>query len=183
VAALAQEMLVLLQTSLTSVVDLRLEIAAGLPLVELDATQFRQVLMNLVINASEAISGTGSILVSIATCSFDSATIRAELLQDDLAPGEYLMLRVADTGVGMDEATRKRIFDPFFTTKFTGRGLGLAAVLGIVRGHHGAVQVASRPGFGTTFTVYFPVQQPLDDGKLRSAGLAPTEQDLLQPRS
>jgi CheY-like chemotaxis protein len=78
---------------------------------------------------------------------------------DQLVTGTYVFLEVHDTGHGMDETTKQKIFDPFFTTKFTGRGLGLAAVLGIVRGHRGAVKVYSNPGKGTTFKVYFPASQ------------------------
>ena len=183
VGLLAQEMLVLLQTSVTGVIELRLDIAPNLPRIELDATQLRQVLMNLVLNGAEAITGAGTVVVGIATRMLDRSAIAHELLQEDLVPGEYLVLRVSDTGSGMDDATRIRIFDPFFTTKFTGRGLGLAAVLGIVRGHHGAIQVKSTLGIGTMFTVYLPVEQPLNTDRLRSTGLSPTERELLKPHA
>jgi CheY-like chemotaxis protein len=114
--------------------------------------------INLITNAAEAI-GT-----QVGTITLESRVSRTagrepiEGLQGDpLAPGDYVRLTVSDTGAGMDSATLRRIFEPFFTTKFTGRGLGLAAVLGIVRGHHGALSVISAPGQGTVFSVYLPV--------------------------
>jgi CheY-like chemotaxis protein len=125
-----------------------------------DATQLRQVLMNLVINASDAI-GPSEGTVRIRTWSAPgSAELfeRAVVAPEEYA-GRYVVLEVADTGAGMDEATLARIFDPFFTTKFTGRGLGLAAVLGIVRGHRGAISVASEPGRGTRFRVMIPAAE------------------------
>jgi two-component system cell cycle sensor histidine kinase/response regulator CckA len=125
----------------------------SLPPVEGDVTQLRQVLMNLVINASEAIGergGTVTISTGCAECAAD------ELVDTGLSPGSYVSLEVADTGCGMSEEVRKRIFEPFFSTKFTGRGLGLAAVVGIVRGHHGAITVSSREGEDSTFRVLLP---------------------------
>jgi two-component system, cell cycle sensor histidine kinase and response regulator CckA len=126
--------------------------------VEGDETQLQQVVMNLVINGSEAI-GTDDGTVTISTV---ERTMTAESLADyrfgsEHPPGRYIQLTVADTGCGMEASTRERIFDPFFTTKFTGRGLGLAAVLGIVRTHRGALRVDSLPGRGTTFTLLLPV--------------------------
>ena len=92
---------------------------------------------------------------------------------DDIAPGHYILLEVHDTGQGMDQATLSRIFDPFFTTKFTGRGLGLAAVLGIVRGHKGAIKVYSHPGQGTTFKVFFPLAR--EKGSVAAPPAVPTD--------
>ena len=123
-----------------------------------DATQLRQVIMNLVINASDAIGDeTGTIAIRTSVVDMDRAAITASGLSQDLRPGPYVMLEVADSGCGMDQNTLGRVFDPFFTTKFTGRGLGLAAVLGIVRGHKGAIRVNSEPGKGSEFRLYLPL--------------------------
>ena len=114
--------------------------------------------MNLVINGAEAIGeGGGTVTISTRLREIDRDYVRDNLAGDNIPPGSYLVLEVHDNGIGMDAATQARIFDPFFTTKFTGRGLGLAAVLGIVRGHKGALTVYSEPGTGTTFKVFLPV--------------------------
>ncbi|MEX2263142.1 MAG: PAS domain S-box protein [Bryobacteraceae bacterium] len=151
------EITALLGASLPKNVQLGLDLASDLPLVEADAGQVQQLVMNLVINGAEAIGPEGG-MVEIAT--------REEQIEDGGLPafpggetlraGRYVVLDVHDSGHGMDEATQAKIFDPFFTTKFTGRGLGLAAVLGIVRGHKGAIRVSSSPGSGSTFRVLFP---------------------------
>jgi CheY-like chemotaxis protein len=113
--------------------------------------------MNLVINAAEAIGDQqGTVLVTTGRQVLDLAYVQSLFAAEGLAPGEYVFIEVHDTGHGMDEQTKEKIFDPFFTTKFTGRGLGLAAVLGIVRSHRGAIKVYSSPGRGTTFKVFFP---------------------------
>jgi CheY-like chemotaxis protein len=126
--------------------------------IDADSGQIQQLVMNLVINGAEAIgSSSGRVIVSTRLQELDSQINPDNLAGDPLEPGTYILLQVHDTGAGMDEATLARIFDPFFTTKFTGRGLGLAAVLGIVRGHRGAIKVHSSPGMGTTFQVYFPI--------------------------
>jgi signal transduction histidine kinase len=116
-----------------------------------------QVVVNLVMNASEALGKEGGeIVISTHPLFCEAKELAGMVLGQDLPEGLYVCLEVADTGCGMDAETVARIFDPFFTTKFTGRGLGLAAVHGIVRGHKGAIDVSSVPGKGTTFRVLFP---------------------------
>ena len=148
----------LLHVSISKTSTLRFNLAAELPAIAGDATQIRQVLMNLVINASEAITGSeGSIVVNTGVVHPDRASLTSPYLSSELPEGEYVFVEVRDNGCGMTEETKVRIFDPFFTTKFTGRGLGLAAVLGIVRGHKAAVQVESEVTRGTIFRLLFPV--------------------------
>ena len=154
---IVSEMTHLLEISISKKAVLRYNLAKNLPAIEADVTQIRQVIMNLIINASEALEEkSGVVAISTGLMRCDRAYLEMTWLNDQLPDGEYVFLEVADTGCGMDEVTRRRIFDPFFTTKFTGRGLGLAAVLGIVRGHKGAIKVYSEPGRGTTFKVLFP---------------------------
>ena len=121
--------------------------------------------MNLITNAAEAIGDEmGVITVRTGLLEADRQYLTTTYLAQDEPAGTYVCLEVSDTGCGMDEETKARIFDPFFTTKFTGRGLGLAAVLGIVRGHRGAIKIYSEPGRGTTFKVLLPCseQPPVD---------------------
>jgi PAS domain S-box-containing protein len=154
---LVEEMGHLLSVSISKKVVLKYHFSKGIPAVEADATQLRQVIMNLIVNASEAIgerSGVISITVGLSFC--DAAYLKGCFGADRMEPGDYVYLEVADTGHGMDKATMDRVFDPFFSTKFTGRGLGLAAVLGIMRGHRGAIRVYSEPGRGTTFKLLLP---------------------------
>ncbi len=156
-SGLVAEMADLLACSIGGRAALKCELAAGLPPMEGDATELRQLVMNLILNASDALGNSrGAITVTTGAIRADRACLAATYLNDDLPPGRYVYLEVADTGCGMDEATRARIFDPFFTTKDVGRGLGLAAVLGIVRGHRGAITVHNQPGEGTAFRVLFP---------------------------
>ena len=158
---LVEEMGHLLSVSISKKVVLKYHFASGLPMVDADATQVRQVVMNLIVNASEAIgdrSGVISLTTGLAHC--DEAYLRGCYTAEGIQPGDFVYLEVADTGHGMDKATLDRIFDPFFTTKFTGRGLGLAAVLGIIRGHKGAIKVYSEPRRGTTFKLLFPPGEP-----------------------
>ncbi len=140
-------------------VDLSLDLADHLPLIEADTSQLEQVVMNLVINAAEAIPEGRPGKVRITTGVQELGQTPAGIRGPVARPGTHVMLRVADDGCGMDNKTVARIFDPFFTTKFLGRGLGLAAVQGIVRGHHAEMTVESQPGNGTTFTLYFPACQ------------------------
>jgi two-component system cell cycle sensor histidine kinase/response regulator CckA len=148
----------LIQASIPKNVEVRLALANDLPLIEVDISQLQQIIMNLVINAAEAIgSGPGTVELTTSVESVTEADLRANLTHTDPPAGAYVAMCVEDTGCGMDEETRARIFDPFFTTKFTGRGLGLSSVLGIVRGHKGLITLDSRPGAGTKFRVFFPI--------------------------
>ncbi len=154
---LVREMAELLGASVSKHTELRLKLAAGLPPVEVDATQLRQVVMNLITNASEALGeAPGTVTLWTGITYAGGAVLTDALGGEALEPGRYVYLRVEDTGCGMDEATCVRVFEPFFTTKFAGRGLGLAATLGIIRGHRGAIRLRSRPGEGTTFEVLLP---------------------------
>ncbi len=155
---MVKEMGQLLTVTVSKRVTLVFEPEPALPLVQADATQIRQIVMNLITNASEAIGDReGTIRMSTGTLVWSGVDAGVHVLGGELRESQsYAYVRVSDNGSGMDNATLQRIFDPFFTTKFTGRGLGLAAVLGIVRGHRGAIRVESTPGIGTTFTVYLP---------------------------
>ena len=155
---LVEETARLLHLSLSKKARLVLDLAPGLPPVLGDATQLRQVVMNLVLNAAEAL-GPNAGTITVTTRQIHAAREQLERCHTfgDHPGGESVELRIVDTGCGMTPETLARIFDPFFTTKFTGRGLGLSAVLGIVRGHHGALDVVSTPGIGTTFCVLLPI--------------------------
>jgi len=152
----------LLQVSLLKKIALRFALAPQLPSVIADQTQLRQVLINLVVNAAEAIGNKpGTITVSTGVARADACLLEGALVapeRSQLAQG-YAYLEVVDDGPGMDDATLARIFEPFFTTKFTGRGLGLSAVLGIVRGHSGVLKVQSAPGAGARFLMALPLQE------------------------
>ena len=155
--AIVRETLPLLEVALPKRVALVAHLADRPLTVQADEGQLQQVLMNLVINAAEAIgdrSGSVSVTTGIQRLSGEECPAW-QVGADPLAPGEYVLLEVADDGPGMDQDTQRRIFDPFFSTKFTGRGLGLAAVLGIVRGHGGGLSLESAPGAGTAFRLLF----------------------------
>jgi len=157
VSAIVENLTRLLQITISKKCAVKFNLAPDLPLIEADAAQVRQIVMNLIINASEAIGDhSGAIAVTTGVMHCDRAYLSKTYLDDNLEAGEYVFIEVADTGIGMSEETQARIFDPFFTTKFTGRGLGLSAVLGIVRGHKGALKCYSELSKGTTFKVLFP---------------------------
>lgn len=150
----------LLKVSIAKNIAININLDPQLPAVDVDEAQIQQVIMNLVINASDAIGdGDGSITVETGVMETDNASWRTSFVQDDLPQGRYVYLEVTDNGCGMDEKTLQHIFDPFFTTKFTGRGLGLSAVLGIIRGHHGTLYIDSKAGTGTTFRMLLPISQ------------------------
>ena len=156
-SSVVEEMSQLLRRVISKQTQLSLRLGRGLQAVVADVTQLRQVVMNLITNASDALGDTaGTVTLETGTVMADRAMLASTYLNEQLPAGLYVFLEVSDTGCGMDGATSARIFEPFFTTKFTGRGLGLAAVLGIVRGHKGAISVQSAPGAGTTFRVLLP---------------------------
>jgi len=156
-SALVEEMAHLLKVSISKNAQLEFHFADHLPAIEGDSTQIRQIVMNLITNASEAMGErSGSITIKTGEMHADRSYLRSTYMDDGLEERDYVYLEVSDTGVGMDTETSGKIFDPFFTTKFTGRGLGLAAVLGIVRGHQGAIRVYSEVDRGTSFKVLFP---------------------------
>ncbi len=146
-----------LPTNRSSQVTIHYELDSNLPPVVVEASQIRQIVLNLLTNAIEAIGErVGTVTLRTGVITLTATDLRRLNLMPTIPPGEYVTLTVSDTGIGMDEATQRRIFDPFFSTKPKGHGLGLAAVQGIVRRHQGAIQVNSAPGLGSTFTVYLP---------------------------
>lgn len=155
--ATIQELMTLLSASISKKINLSCVLSENLPFVKGDPTQVHQVIMNLVINAAEAIGDENGI-VTIRTGTEHVDENQDWFVSALLSPntGDFVTFEVTDTGHGMDASTLKRIFDPFFTTKVTGHGLGLAAVLGIVRSHGGGIRVLSKKGQGTTFVVYLP---------------------------
>jgi PAS domain S-box-containing protein len=156
IAEVVRDMSQLLGASVSKRHALIFDFAADLPAVEADPAQVRQIVMNLVINASEACGEReGAITVGTAMLP-PGVDVAGDVAIGELGPGAHVVVEVADSGAGMDAADLPRIFDPFFSTKFAGRGLGLAAVLGVVRRHGGALRVRSRPGAGSTFTVLLP---------------------------
>ncbi len=171
--ALITEMVQLITASLPKKAQFSLELAPDLPPVDADATQLQQVVMNLVINASDAIPESGG-RVTVRTARRDQGPVDPALIFPGGAPrpGPYVRLEVADTGCGMAPEVKARIFDPFFTTKPTGRGLGLSAMLGILRGHHAGITVESEPGRGTRFALLFPAAEGLPAAPPPSRGIA-----------
>jgi PAS domain S-box-containing protein len=160
---LVREMAQLLDVSISKKARLTYDLADDLPLIEVDVNQIQQIVMNLITNASESL-GQESGVISLSTASMFCDrryldTVSQELqsiYEEPLPEGVYVSLEVSDTGCGMDLETRRKVFDPFFTTKFSGRGLGMAAVRGIVCGHKGGVKIYSEIGKGTTFKVLLP---------------------------
>jgi PAS domain S-box-containing protein len=157
---LVEENVHLLRTSIPRTTTLNLHLDRALPAVEADAGQIQQVVMNLITNASEAIGEVpGVITLSTGVRDCDGSYLGRSRFEEVPPAGRYAYFEVTDTGCGMDEETQKRMFEPFFTTKFTGRGLGLPAVFGIVRGHGGAILLDSAAGKGTAIRVLFPAAE------------------------
>lgn len=182
-SATVEETSRLLEVSISKGVILKYELAENLPSVEADVAQMQQVIMNLVLNASDAI-GKKSGVISICTgmMQADAAYLTQTSIDDHLPDGRYVYLEVSDTGVGMDKQTQARLFEPFFTTKFTGHGLGMSAVQGIVRGHKGAIKVYSELGRGSTFKVLFPMSELETDRENISKYAISSEKNALKFR-
>jgi CheY-like chemotaxis protein len=165
-ASLIRESEGLIHASLPAEVRLQLQLGPAPPVIA-DVNQLRRVLLNLTLNAAEAIGPDSAGLVSIETGTEEvAAGAQFDVIPDELQPGLYAWVEVRDSGCGMDTATRSKIFEPFFTTKFLGRGLGLAAVAGIVRSHKGLLRVSGAPGQGTALRLYFPVAAEEEMGAL-----------------
>jgi PAS domain S-box-containing protein len=161
------EMVPLLEISLSKKARLQIDCLQNIPLIETDLSQIRQILMNLIINASEALGdNVGDIRISTGVFDADAEYLSHAHVATQATPGRYVFIEVTDTGCGMSETTLSKIFEPFFSTKFVGRGLGLSAIAGIVRTHQGGIVVTSQPGRGTTFRVLLPARamtpKPLD---------------------
>ena len=154
---IVREMAELLRSSIPPTITLAYELSPGLPPIMADITQMRQIALNLITNAAEAIGDRhGTIRLTSELRQLSQRDLASAVVGADLVPGAYIVVQIADTGSGIDAATRTRIFDPFFTTRFTGRGLGLAAVLGIMRANAGGLIVESQVDVGTQFTLIFP---------------------------
>jgi len=147
----------LLEVSISKKVKLSYSLLPELPGIKGDATQIRQIVMNLILNGSDAIDNNGTIDVKTSAVKLSSSDLESLTINFNLNPGDFVLLEVCDSGCGIESGKIKQIFDPFFTTKFTGRGLGLAAVSGIIRSHNAGLLVESVIGKGTCFKIYFPV--------------------------
>jgi CheY-like chemotaxis protein/two-component sensor histidine kinase len=157
ISQLVEEMAQLLEGAVSGKAELVYDLAEDLPAVEADSAQLSQVVMNLITNATEAVrKGAGRTV--LRTGQIEAEKVECNFLIDSnvLLSGHYVFIEVIDNGCGMDAQTQSKIFDPFFTTKFTGRGLGLAAAIGIVRNHGGAIEIESEVGRGTRFRVLLP---------------------------
>jgi len=166
--ALVKEMVDLLGASVARHCTLIYNSPGPLPLVETDPTHIRQVVLNLIINAAEAVDDAGVITVETGEETLDQDTLKRMTFGHDTAPGQYVFIDVVDNGSGMSDHTLARMFDPFFSTKDTGRGLGMAAVRGIVRSHRAALRVTSKEGQGTRFRVWFPLGLSIHSTKAAS---------------
>jgi PAS domain S-box-containing protein len=172
-----REMLLVLEAAVPKRISLRMQLDPRLPPVQADVAQMQQVVMNLAMNAAEAIGDrAGTITVTTGSASLDESQIEGPLSGDTLSPGDHVFLEVRDDGCGMDPDTVAKVFDPFFSTKATGRGLGLAAVLGIVRSHHGAVQIDSKPGAGTAVRILLPAASAVAEEEPSSEAAPPLDE-------
>ncbi|HRR69624.1 MAG TPA: PAS domain S-box protein [Desulfomonilia bacterium] len=180
-SALVEEMTGLLEVSIPKNVRLSLSMDRSLPLITADPGQIQQIIMNLIVNASESMDGKpGTVFIATGKVYCDEQELQKSRLEEKPSAGDFIFLEVRDSGCGMDEQTRERLFDPFFSTKFTGRGLGMAAVLGIVRGHRGAIMVESEPGTGTMVRVLLPAGAGSSKASASGGATATAEQVIVR---
>jgi PAS domain S-box-containing protein len=160
ISEIVEEIAGILKVSISKKATIEYDFADALPAVDADAAQIHQVIMNLMTNASEAVGDReGFISLRTGVCECSRSRLDGTVLGRNIPPGRYVFVEVSDTGEGVDEERLEKIFQPFYTTKFMGRGLGLSATLGIVRGHRGTIEVTSRPGMGSKFRVYLPISK------------------------
>ncbi len=161
---LINEVVKMLQAAINKNVAIELVLENDVPMIIGDIGQIQQIVMNLIINAAEAVGDvSGLVRIILTEENIPTENVLVDVFGTHIQAGRYACIEVTDTGIGMDEETQKRIFDPFFTTKFTGRGLGLSAIHGIISSHDGAMLLSSIPGTGTTFKVLFPLHELHDD--------------------
>jgi len=182
---LVQENIRILRASISATINLSIQLNSEIPPIMADAGQIQQVVMNLLTNAAEAIgddAGTITLTTGVKHC--DEKCLRSSRFHEKPKPGEFVYLEVTDTGCGMDEKTQAKIFDPFFTTKFTGRGLGMAAMQGIILGHKGGIFVSSMVGKGTTIRVNFPISDSVAEARTAIIPIPdiPSTSDVSSPR-
>ncbi|MEI6208462.1 MAG: PAS domain S-box protein [Desulfuromonadales bacterium] len=172
--SLVDEVAKMLQAAIKKNVSVRLDLNRDVPAIKGDAGQIQQIVMNLVINSAEAIGDvSGSIGIQLRETIYEVNQTDTDVFGTIIKAGRYACLEVADTGIGMDEETQKRIFEPFYSTKFTGRGLGMSAIQGIIKSHEGMLLLTSSPGAGTTFKVLFPLSEAFDGFVTAPARLTP----------
>jgi len=155
---LLEDLVRMLRSAIKKNIAIELDLESDQPEIMADPAQLQQIVMNLIINSSDAIGdNNGTIRVALTRVEVRGEPAEHNFFGNPIPAGRYACLEISDTGCGMDEETRRRIFEPFFTTKFTGRGLGMSAILGIIKSHAGALQLTSRPGAGTSFRIFFPL--------------------------
>ncbi len=173
---LVDEVVNMLQSAIKKNVAIEIDLNQRVPEIKGDAGQLQQIVMNLIINAAEAVGDSnGTVKVILSKMDFAADQSERDTFGTVIAPGRYVCLEVTDSGSGMDDETQKRIFEPFFTTKFTGRGLGMSAIQGIVASHDGILHLTSAPGAGTTFKICFPVPSAFDNRETISATVPLTD--------
>jgi PAS domain S-box-containing protein len=173
---LIDEVVKILQAAIKKHVSITLDLGCNVPEIKGDTGQIQQIIMNLIINAAEAIGDkNGTIRVVLSITVFEATQTGIDTFGTAILPGRYASIEVTDTGCGMDTETQVRIFEPFYTTKFTGRGLGMSAISGIIKSHEGILQLTSTPGVGTTFKIFFPVPKTSGDAETSSTTISLTE--------